>query len=289
MSEQNLSLWDRVWQTDPAHTKAVKLDGRMITSINPTYMVRQATEQWGPLGIGWGYEIVEERFDPGAPIIDENGKVLANMVMHTLLLKLWYTQDGERGEVEHFGHTPYVSRTKWGASTDMDAPKKSLTDALKKCLSMLGFSADIFLGLYDHPDYVEERRVEEDIKRSDNADDAVAEARQEFHEFISEQLRGYGLVPHLAGLNAFHRATLSKAQRRAATLNIDPEKVAKRLGDRYDDRKAELQSQRGNKLTPTVCTECGTYDEHGGMTCVACHKKMVPADETNEQHEGENK
>jgi hypothetical protein len=37
---------------------------------------------------------------------------------------------------------------------DEDAPKKATTDALTKLLSHLGFSADVFLGLYDDNKYV---------------------------------------------------------------------------------------------------------------------------------------
>ncbi|STA84146.1 Uncharacterised protein [Citrobacter youngae] len=38
------------------------------TSINGTYMTMIATREFGPKGIGWGVDILEERFDDGAPI-----------------------------------------------------------------------------------------------------------------------------------------------------------------------------------------------------------------------------
>ena len=37
---------------------------------------------------------------------------------------------------------------------DEDAPKKSVTDGMVKCLSMLGFAGDIFSGQWDDSKYV---------------------------------------------------------------------------------------------------------------------------------------
>jgi hypothetical protein len=58
------------------------------------------------------------------------------------------------GKVKHYGATTFVGEDKNGVFTDEEAPKKSLTDALTKALSMWGFSADVFLGLYDDNKYV---------------------------------------------------------------------------------------------------------------------------------------
>ena len=44
-----------------------------------------------------------------------------------------------QGEVTHFGQTTFVGANKHGLFTDEEAPKKSLTDATNKALSMLGF------------------------------------------------------------------------------------------------------------------------------------------------------
>lgn len=274
-NNDNLTLWDSVSVTDHSATKQSNFDGREQTSINGTYMVRRATEKWGPMGIGWGIEILEERFDQGAPIIDGNGKAICNMVMHTIKLKLWYMVEKKRGEVIHFGHTPYVFQTKFGVKTDMDAPKKSLTDATKKCLSMLGFSADVFLGLFDQPEYVEEQKAREQIERADNSDDEAARQRTEFADWMAEQMRGYGMVDRKGALRVLHNATVNKAKRRAATLNIAPDQVEGKLNERYKERLAELEAP-----TPTVCKDCGSYQEEGksGEPCADCGGKTAPAD-----------
>jgi hypothetical protein len=155
-SAKNLTLWDRVAVTDPDFTKSFSsMDGFNGTAVSPIYNVRKATHAFGPVGIGWGYEIVDERYINGVPLgFDSEGNMWGHVIIHVLRLKLWYMIDGKRGEVTHFGQTTFVGKGEHGLYTDEDAPKKSLTDALGKCLSMLGFSADVYLGHYDDSKYV---------------------------------------------------------------------------------------------------------------------------------------
>lgn len=64
--------------------------------------------------------------------------------------------DGKRGEIEQMGQTRSSYVTSAGKFTvDEDAPKKSVTDGMVKCLSMLGFAGDIFSGQWDDSRYVE--------------------------------------------------------------------------------------------------------------------------------------
>lgn len=196
----NLDLWKRVFKTDERFTKAFTQNGGG-TSINGTYMTMLATREFGPKGIGWGVEILEERFDNGAPItrkvkgadgndtweliINGSGGYLTE-IHHIIKIKLWYlTDDGRRGEEIAYGCTPYLYGSKYGPISDGEAPKKSLTDATKKALSSLGFSADIFMGLYDNPEYRKKNKDEFAIKNaSENAEDAAA-LRQELDEKLS--------------------------------------------------------------------------------------------------------
>ena len=157
----NLALWNSVQETDPRHTKVFNRGGGFRgTSTNAVYLARKATSLWGPIGIGWGVEIVEEEIIDGAPL--EPG---VPERIHKVRVRLWYMQGDKRGEVYQFGQTTFVGKNKNGLFTDEEAPKKSLTDGMTKCLSLLGFSADIFMGLYDDNKYVN------DLKRK-YADDA---------------------------------------------------------------------------------------------------------------------
>lgn len=150
----NNALWDAVQTTDPKYTKGFSRGGGFKgTATNATYLARKATDQFGPCGTGWGINVLNEEIITGAPHIVD-GQVVAHDLIHKVHARLWYVIDGTRGEVEQFGQTQIVGKNKNGFYTDEEAPKKSLTDAMTKCLSLLGFSADIHLGLYDDNKYV---------------------------------------------------------------------------------------------------------------------------------------
>jgi len=147
----NLELWHKVEKTDPHHVKAITGKSYQGTSPKPHYLIHKATETFGPVGIGWGFSIVDERIEEGA----------GGEKMHIARVKVWFKWNGERGEVEHIGGTQFSGTRKSGQPfTDEDAPKKSVTDALVKALSMIGFAGDIFMGRYDDSKYVSEVREE---------------------------------------------------------------------------------------------------------------------------------
>jgi len=154
----NLDLWNAVAVTNPNFVKSFTRDGGFSgTAINATYQAQKATETFGPCGIGWGVDILEERYQDGAPLT-QDGTVVGKEVIHVLRVKLWYVYQGKRGEVIHFGQTVFAGCNRNGFFTDEEAPKKSMTDAMSKCLSLIGFSADVHLGLYDDNKYVADLR-----------------------------------------------------------------------------------------------------------------------------------
>lgn len=152
----NKKLWNAVVATDPNYTKQFSRGGGFKgTAVNFVYLARKATEQFGPIGIGWGHEVINETYAQGARIGDGGHEIV-----HVLHIKFWYVLDGTRGEFESFGQTTFVGTNRNGTFTDEEAPKKSLTDALSKAMSWLGFGADIHLGLYDDNKYVASRKAE---------------------------------------------------------------------------------------------------------------------------------
>lgn len=152
----NLDLWNAVEKTPPQHTKAITGKSYQGTSPKPHYLVHKATETFGPIGIGWGFNIVNERIEEGA----------GGERMHIAQVRVWYEWQGKRGEVEHIGGTQFSGiRSSGKPFTDEDAPKKSVTDALVKALSMIGFAGDIFMGRYDDSKYVSE--LKEEARRAD--------------------------------------------------------------------------------------------------------------------------
>lgn len=180
--KKNMRIWAEVEKTDTRYTKSAKVGGQQITALNGTAMIMKATEVFGPVGFGFGWTVLEERFDKGAEIFSGEGEKrvsLGHELNHTVKIKFWAVIDGQRGEFEQYGCTQYLYKSKYGTTTDGEAPKKSLTDAIKKSLSMLGFSADVFLGLFDDQNYVEALKAEE---RIEDAVDKVAEKESQAEE-----------------------------------------------------------------------------------------------------------
>lgn len=136
-SDNNLKLWERVEKTNPGHTKQVKL-GRAITAIDPYQQIKNATAEFGPAGEGWGWSVEQ------VITVDATKEV-------AVLVRVWHGSNGKF--IEHFGQNGmYIDNAQ--TKVDTDCFKKAVTDGLTKCLSCLGFNADIFLGKFDDNKYV---------------------------------------------------------------------------------------------------------------------------------------
>jgi len=152
----NMTLWNAVKMTDPDHTKAVSFGARKFTSIDAMYQIQRATEQFGPVGQGWGYR---------ADYDTRDGLVFCQV-------RVWHGDPAN-----WFGPVMAcnVLRSEKG-KVDEDAPKKALTDALTKALSHLGFSADVFLGLFDDNAYVQRASKEATLAKYDSTITAMLKA-----------------------------------------------------------------------------------------------------------------
>lgn len=195
----NLHIWKRVQRTDPRFTKPLEGVGFAGTSINSNYMIMRATEIFGPIGEGWSYEVIEEKLVLGNPItervFDENNKQIGVRFLrdgdgslkyeenHSIKIKFWYiTEKGKKAEFESYGATPYRYMTTRGMKSDPEAIKKSLTDAIKKALSMLGFSSDVFMGMHDNPEYLASNKLEFEIKNASEKAEDITRIRKELDE-----------------------------------------------------------------------------------------------------------
>lgn len=261
ISDHNREIWDKVKTTNPDHTKGGKVSGMDITAINGTSVVMKATEVWGPMGKGWGVDIKEERFIDGAPMMNKETKDVlrdGNMnpihaVLHSCLINVWYKDDPSSDTkyyVPHYGQTPFVQMTKYGPTTDFDVQKKSLTDAIKKALSMLGFNADIFLGQYDDREYVqvlqEQSRVE---KAEDRAveQEAIEEERKEWYKTnlatLSTATTDHELDTIAKGMQRRLKAIGSN---NAKLLMVAVEKARAKRQDQIQLSKPELKGEKSN-------------------------------------------
>lgn len=146
----NMRLWKQFETTDPKHTKPVEF-GRKFTAIDAHWQIMRVTEVLGPVGKGWGYDVVHsvERLED-------------KMILAVADVTLWTAGKHDSYGIERNYYGPirgtceFYSPNRGGKMVvDEDAPKKAMTDALTKGLSHLGVSADVFLGLFDDNRYVQ--------------------------------------------------------------------------------------------------------------------------------------
>jgi len=164
----HIDLWNKLEPTDPRHTKEFSGKGGFAgTAINATYILKKLTETFGPCGKGWKFVLEEERIMEGHVL-----KSTDICRLHVVRGHLSYVLDGTWYDTSpQFGQTFLVAENKYGAFTDEEAPKKSITDCIGKCAVLLGIGADVHLGMFDDSKYVNQR-----IKEENEAEDATRPA-----------------------------------------------------------------------------------------------------------------
>lgn len=143
----NKALWDSVKVTDPSAVKPITGKSYKGDSPKPYWLIERATETFGPIGIGWGVDVKSERFE----------RMSDTDVLHVAVVSVWYVHNGVKSQTfDQMGGTKAAYMTSKGVlMVDEDAGKKSVTDGMVKCLSMIGFAGDIFSGLWNDSKYVQ--------------------------------------------------------------------------------------------------------------------------------------
>jgi len=146
----NLELWNKYLKPHKDATKKFnKAGGFRGTAIDPMWLIRCATEAWGPMGVNWGVVVQKEEYRefPTDPVT----------VIHVVWIDLWHGIGDDKGKITCVGQTTMMGTNKNGVFVDEEAPKKSLTDAIGKGLSWLGFGAAVHMGMFDGNKYVDLR------------------------------------------------------------------------------------------------------------------------------------
>jgi hypothetical protein len=258
VSRKNTKLWDEVYSTPQKYTREYTGPGGFSgTSINPQYLIRRATELWGPLGGRWWFDLREgsERFDTGPAIAwDAEGNAIAYGQVHTLILDLYYpNSDGKDGigHVWAVGHTPYITYNKRynEVKHDMEYFKKSITDALKKCLSQLGFAGDVFMGEYDDVNYLAALENEQAILAADKQAEEEARKEQEYLDWLKaivEELEG---APDMVRLNTSYKSAVRKvAARKDSKAEVRLQKAYSAAKERLKPNPSKEQAEEAETV-----------------------------------------
>lgn len=154
----NLRLWDKLGRTDPSQTKPFTRSGGFKgNAIKPMWSFRRMTEEFGPVGLGWGVN------EPSFQVVSgSDGEILVYCTV-----SVWYGE-GKGDDERNCIHTPVfgvggdkvVVKQSSGLRSDDEAFKKAYTDAIGNALKLIGVGADVHMGLFDDSKYVQEMEQE---------------------------------------------------------------------------------------------------------------------------------
>lgn len=171
---QGLDLYNKV-RTVPQEAKKSIGAGRLkgMTDINPMWRLKILTEQFGPCGIGWTYEITKQWIEDGS----DNQKVAFTNV--NLFIKVG--NEWSRA-IPGTGGSSFIAKESKGLYTSDECFKMALTDAISVACKALGVGADVYYDK-DRTKYDASKTNENGIgtqeqpSKSNNAS-TISEARQ---------------------------------------------------------------------------------------------------------------
>lgn len=133
--ENNMELYHKVRVVPDTAQRAIqagRLKGK--TDINPMWRIKKLTEMFGPCGIGWKYEIVDQWIVPAG----EQMAAFCN-------IKLYYKFDGEWSDpIPGTGGNMFVAQESKGLYVNDECYKSALTDAISVACKALGIGADVY-------------------------------------------------------------------------------------------------------------------------------------------------
>lgn len=133
--DENLKIYNEV-RTVPAEAKRSIIGGRLEgkTEINPMWRIKTLTDQFGPCGIGWYYEVTKQWLEP-------SGNEVAAFVNINLYIKV----AGEWSKpIPGVGGAMFVENQKSGAYVSDECYKMATTDAISVACKQLGIGADVY-------------------------------------------------------------------------------------------------------------------------------------------------
>ena len=211
----NLKLWDSVCKTDPRYTVKAKKGAYQFTSITPMYQFKKATETFGIQGIGWGIKIDSETFTE---------KEYGTTIILSYDAILFFNIDGKEGQIPVHASEKSCYQTQGTngyMKIDDEVRKKVVTNAKTKGLSELGLSADVLMGEFDNPDYIEFRNMEESLNKADDFEEESKNKTDEFNEWCKKEIEVYSAIKNQSTLDKVLVQHRIKIQGNCRLLNLN--------------------------------------------------------------------
>lgn len=134
--EDNMRIYDAVRECPKDALKPIqagRLKGK--SDINPMWRIKKLTELYGPVGIGWYYEITKQWLENGA-----NGEISA-----FCNINLYVKNNDEWSKpIQGTGGSMFVAKESKGPYTSDECYKMALTDAISVACKALGFAANVY-------------------------------------------------------------------------------------------------------------------------------------------------
>ena len=134
-----LDLYNKV-RVVPEEAKKEIRGGRLkgMTDINPMWRIKCLTEQFGPCGFGWYYEITDKWIETCMA----KDEITAN-----IKINLYIKQNDEWSKpVQGIGGSMLVASERNGLYVNDECYKMALTDAISVACKALGMGADVYWG-----------------------------------------------------------------------------------------------------------------------------------------------
>ncbi len=152
---ENLNLWNKK-RRPPKEVLRTIQTGRLKgkSDINPQWRLEAMTELFGPIGVGWNYNIIK--------VWTENcGDEVA--MFTEIQLTYRYREEPEKWSkpITGVGGTKLISKEKRGLYLNDEALKMAVTDALSVAMKQLGIASDVYMGLFDGSKYIDEPEEKE--------------------------------------------------------------------------------------------------------------------------------
>jgi len=221
MSDDNLKLWELVKTPDTKYTKKVSMRGG-YTATSPQYIIMLATEQFGSYGSGFG--LSESSFDYG--LLQE-----FRIAIHRATF--FYVLNGNKFEFPITNTVEVVSKN---GHVDTDYAKKVETNTLCKALSKIGFAADVYMGMFEDMDYLQEVENEQAINNASDKDAERARQAQELANEVDKVIGQIGDARSMSELEGLYKSLARKLQ------NKEPKFLIK-LAKAKDAAKNKLEGE----------------------------------------------
>lgn len=220
MENNNLEIYNKVRQVPERAQKPIRA-GRLkgMTDINPMWRIKVLTDQFGPCGFGWYYEVKDHWIETSM----SNDEITANV-----LISLYIKHDGEwSAPIQGIGGSKLVAQEKKGLYVNDECFKMALTDAISVACKALGVGADIYWSK-DNTKYID--------GKIDNFNEEMAEA-----EYMKKE--GAKLVD-----KGKHKILIQMADK----CEVPIETILEHYGIKsLDEMTAEIYGKALNKLKAT--------------------------------------